>query len=232
MSTQEELRLEIDNTNLRTLLAQAGLDMAEQKTAERLMRVMFDELHHRLKNNLAIVTAIVHQSLRNAQSLEHGRHAIETRLTALGRAHDVLLQGEFASAKLSGIVTAAIAPFAEFGEEQFIIESSDRDVTAAAVLPLTLILNEFCTNATKYGALSVANGRVHIEEAADNAEGTMLLIWREENGPPATPPRRTGFGTRLIEALASQMHGRAELHYDPAGFSCEILIPVAALRPV
>ena len=205
--------------------------MAEQKTAERLMRVMFDELHHRLKNNLAIVTAIVHQSLRNAENLEHGREAIETRLTALGRAHDVLLQGEFARAKLSGIVTAAIEPLQNSAKgirRQKFGSRRDRGGGSAADAYPQRVLHQ---RHKVRGAVGDERPD-HIEETVDDVEGTMLLAWREENGPPAVPPKRTGFGTRLIEALASQMHGKAKLHYDPQGFSCEIVIPAAALQPV
>ena len=92
MASEDDLRLEIENVDLRRLLAEAGIHAAEQKVAERLQRLLLEELHHRVKNTLATVMAITSQSLRTAESLEHGKQAIESRLLALGRVHDLLLQ--------------------------------------------------------------------------------------------------------------------------------------------
>src|SRR5205814_6631063 len=94
--------LELENAGLRDLLTQAGIDAArllaqagidatENETAKRLQRLLLEELHHRVKNTLATIIAITSQSLRNAESLEKGRDAVESRLIALGRAHDLLL---------------------------------------------------------------------------------------------------------------------------------------------
>ncbi|WP_247453552.1 HWE histidine kinase domain-containing protein [Bradyrhizobium sp. CW11] len=111
MVSAKELRLHIENAKLRELLAQAGIDAAEQKVMEGLQRLLLEELHHRIKNVLATVTAIASQSLRNADSVEHGRAAIEHRLLALGRVHDLLLKTYWTSATLESIVRTAIDPF-------------------------------------------------------------------------------------------------------------------------
>jgi hypothetical protein len=97
------------------LLAQAGINATEKEAAERLQRLLLEELHHRVKNTLATVMAIASQSLRNATDLEQGREAIAHRLIALGRSHDLLLQTNWASASLPAIVSAAIEPFDTFG---------------------------------------------------------------------------------------------------------------------
>ena len=116
---------------------------------EGLQRLLLEELHHRIKNVLATVMAIASQSLRNADSVEHGREAIEHRLLALGRVHDLLLKANWTSATLSSIVQTAIEPFDKGARFSIIIP--DIDVGSAAVLPLAMILNELCTNAAKYG---------------------------------------------------------------------------------
>ena len=84
MASDDDLRLETENLDLRRLLAQAGIHAAEQKVAERLQRVLLEELHHRVKNTLATVLAITSQSLRTAASLEHGKQAIEKSSTCAG----------------------------------------------------------------------------------------------------------------------------------------------------
>ncbi|MDO8980904.1 MAG: HWE histidine kinase domain-containing protein, partial [Afipia sp.] len=88
----------------KVLLAQAGIDAKEREAADKLQKLILDELHHRIKNTLATVSAIASQSLRTATSIEHGQHAIEGRLLALGRAHDLLMQASWVSASLANIV--------------------------------------------------------------------------------------------------------------------------------
>src|SRR5712675_322327 len=83
-----------------TLLAQAGIDAKEREASDKLQKLILDELHHRIKNTLATVSAIASQSLRTATSIKHAEHAIEGRLAALGRAHDLLMQVSWANSSL------------------------------------------------------------------------------------------------------------------------------------
>src|SRR6185503_15992313 len=136
MVPEDDLRLETENLDLRRLLAQAGIHAAEQQVAERLQRLLFEELHHRVKNTLATVMAITSQSLRAADSLEHGRKAIAERLSALGRAHDLLLQTNWSSTALAAILKSAVEPFDTSGAGRFFVQSSDIQVSSSAVLPL------------------------------------------------------------------------------------------------
>ena len=230
MGTEQELRLEIENLDLRRLLTQAGIDAAEQKVFERLQRVLLEELHHRIKNTLAIVIAITSQSLRTAESLEHGREAVTARLIALGRAHDLLLQANSTSTTLGALLKNTIEPFDTSGSGRFFIKSSDIKISSAAVLPLAMILNELCTNAVKYGALSNAEGHVEINAAVDDSGSQFLLRWVEFGGPSVAKPTRRSFGTRLIEqSFVSQLQGEAKLAFEPSGVVCTLTIPVASL---
>ena len=121
MTSLKEDTLEAENSALRELLDQAGLDASrlleqagiatERDAAERLQRLLLEELHHRVKNTLTTVMAIASQSLRHATDLEQGRESISHRLIALGRAHDLLLQSNWTSASLPAIVRTAIEPF-------------------------------------------------------------------------------------------------------------------------
>jgi two-component sensor histidine kinase len=232
VSTEYELQLEVENVDLRRLLMQAGVDAAEQKGFERLQRTLLEELHHRVKNTLATVMAITSQSLRTADSLEHGRQAIEERLVALGRVHDLLLQINWTSAPLAAILKSAVEPFDTSGAGRFFVQSSDIEVSSAAVLPLAMVLNELCTNAVKYGALSNARGRVDIAATVDESGTQFRLTWVESGGPAVTPPTRRSFGTRLIEhSFVSHLKGRAHLSFEPSGVVCELAIPVASLKP-
>ena len=232
MTTEDELRLEVENLDLRRLLVQAGIDAAEQKGLEHLQRILLEELHHRVKNTLAIVMAITSQSLQTAKSLESGRQAIADRLMALGRVHDLLLQTNWTSASLASILKNAIEPFDARGAGRFFVQSSDIEVSSAAVLPLAMVLNELCTNAVKYGALSVPDGRVEITATVDDSSKQFRLRWEERGGPSVKEPTRRSFGTRLIEhSFVRQLQGEAQLTFEPSGVVCVLDIPTASLKP-
>src|ERR1700710_286188 len=103
--------LEQAGIEAKALLAQAGIEAEQRETADKLQKLILEELHHRIKNTLATVNAITTQSLRNAPSTKHAQHAIDGRLQALGRAHDLLLQALWTSTDLRKIVRTATEPF-------------------------------------------------------------------------------------------------------------------------
>ena len=236
----KEDALELENAGLRDLLTQAGVDAArllaqagidaiENEVAKRLQRLLLEELHHRLKNLLTTVIAITSQSLRTARSPEEGRLAVENRLFALGRAHDLLLQTNWTAAKLADVVHTAIGPFDRFETPRFVVRDNDFVVVSSAVLPLTLSLNELCTNAVKYGALSNETGVVEIATQADDK--ALRLTWTEKGGPAVQEPTRRGFGTRLIVRLAAELHGKFHFKYEPAGLMYQLDVPLTVLAP-
>ena len=233
--------LAAENTELRVLLAQAGLDAArllaaagitaiENEAAKRLQRLLLEELHHRVKNSLATVIAITSQSLRNADNLEAGRAAVEYRLFALGRAQDLLLKSQIAGASLTDIIQAAIEPFDGDRHSRFVVSASPVAVGAEAVLSLSMTLNELCTNAVKHGALSIESGRIEIASTLTGSPPRLTLTWTETGGPAVAEPSRHSFGTRLIRRLADELHGKVELRYEPGGFVYQLEIPLEVLN--
>ena len=108
--------------NTRSLLAKAGIDAKEREASDKLQKLILEELHHRIKNTLATVGAIASQSLRNAPSMRDAQHAIEGRLLALGRAHDLLLQVRWTGADLRKIVSGATEPFDNADRPRFSID--------------------------------------------------------------------------------------------------------------
>ncbi len=212
------------------LLAQAGIDATATESARKLQHLLLEELHHRVKNTLATVMAITSQSLRTAETLEQGRLAVESRLIALGKAHDLLLQSKWTGAKLTDLIHKAIEPFDSDDVRRFAVRETEIEVGPAAVLPLMMALNELCTNAMKYGALSNNAGQVEIVSAFDADAQRLSLTWTEHGGPPVLQPTRHSFGTRLINRLASELGGEVQLKYEPAGLVCEFSVPV--VRPL
>ena len=223
--------LEQAGIDAKALLAQAGIDAEQREDADRLQKLILEELHHRIKNTLATVSAIAAQSLRTATSIEHGQEAIESRLQALGRAHDLLLQAQWSSANLAHIIRGATEPYDSQGEGKFLIQGPDLRIASAAVIALAMTLNELCTNTTKFGALSVPAGRIGIAWTIDRKTKRLHLTWTESGGPAVQAPTRRSFGTRLIETLGRQLNGKVEIAYAPAGFAYALDVPMASLKP-
>ncbi|WP_428114066.1 sensor histidine kinase [Bradyrhizobium sp.] len=237
-STQEFLTAENDSLRLlleqagidaKVLLAQAGIDAKERETADKLQKLILEELHHRIKNTLATVSAIASQSLRTATSIEHGQHAIEGRLVALGRAHDLLLQARWANASLEHTIRGATEPYVSIGSGRISIQGPDIRITSGAVIALAMTLNELCTNTTKFGALSEPAGRIEIVWKIDETAQRLHLTWSEKNGPTVHAPSRQSFGTRLIGTLGQQLKGAVKLAYDATGFVYVLNVPMASL---
>src|ERR1039457_6818186 len=143
----DSLRLLLEQAGIdaKVLLAQAGIDAKEREAADKLQKLILEELHHRIKNTLATVSAIASQSLRNVPGAEHGQHAIEGRLVALGRAHDLLLQARWANASLEHTIRGATEPYDGEGSGRFSISGPDIKITSGAVIALAMTLNELCT---------------------------------------------------------------------------------------
>ncbi len=213
----------------KVLLTQAGIEAKEREAADKLQKLILEELHHRIKNTLATVGAIASQSLRTATSMEHGREAIEGRLGALGRAHDLLMQVSWANASLVNTVRGATEPYDSKGAGRFSIEGPDIGITSGAVIALAMTFNELCTNTTKFGALSVPAGRVEITWRVDEEDQRLRLIWTEKHGPAVEAPTRRSFGTRMMGALGQQLHGEVRLAYVPTGFMYTLSAPLSSL---
>jgi two-component sensor histidine kinase/CheY-like chemotaxis protein len=227
----DSLRLLLEQAGIdaQVLLAQAGIDAKERETADKLQKLILEELHHRIKNTLATVSAIASQSLRTATSLEHGQHAIEGRLVALGRAHDLLLLARWANADLAHTIRGATEPYDSEGSGRFSISGPDIKITSGAVIALAMTLNELCTNTTKFGALSVPAGSVDVAWKIDEATQRLKLTWSEKGGPPVHAPSRQSFGSRLMASLGQQLKGEVRLAYEPTGFIYTMDVPMVSL---
>jgi two-component sensor histidine kinase len=241
VSTQELLAAE--NVSLRLLLAQAeinaqslraqaGIDAREREASDKLQKLILEELHHRIKNTLATVSAIAFQSLRNAPSTEVAQLAIENRLHALSRAHDLLLQAQWTSADLGMIVRGATEAFDSLDAPKFSIKGPDIQITSGAVIAIAMTLNELCTNTTKFGALSMPLGHVDIAWTVNDSTMRLHLTGTEKDGPVVQPPTVRSFGTRLVETLGKQLKGVVQLTYEPSGFVYAIDVPLSSLTSV
>lgn len=197
-------------------------DVTERKRLERTQIILTSELQHRVKNILAKVQAIATLTLKSSDSLDAFAESFFGRLAALTRAQDQLLRSQWRDTTISAVLRDALAPY--LGERQAPLCTGDVRLQPEPALAFNLIVHELATNAAKYGALSVPEGRIRIEcRQGGQPTGKALFKWTERGGPPAKPPRRRGFGTRLIEGIAKQeLNGTVRFVYAPEGFECVI----------
>lgn len=224
---------EVENENdvLRELLLKAGVEANAHVAAAKLQTVLIGELHHRVKNMLAIASAIAAQSLRDASSIDAAAKTIAERMSALGVSHDLLIQESWTGAGCRTLIENAIKAFQTKGFEQFSIEGNNVAVSSGPAVALSMIIHELSTNALKYGALSVAEGRVAITWSIDAENQRFHLEWRERGGPPVVEPAKKNFGSRFIQtALPGQLKGEARLLFESTGVVCDINIPLSSLQ--
>ncbi|BAR47245.1 MULTISPECIES: GAF domain-containing protein [Methylobacterium] len=196
--------------------------------AEEWQRLLNHELSHRMNNLFSMLQAVVAQTLRGATDVDEVREVLSRRLIALGKAHDILVGGAAERAPLAAVVREGIGVL-EGASERVRVAGPEIEVGAKAALSLALMLHEMTTNAVKYGALSVPDGRVEMSWSIREGDGGPLLrlAWRERGGPPVRLPARKGFGTRLIErGLTGQVGGVLSLDYPPEGVACIVEAPL------
>lgn len=196
-------------------------------------RLMLAELGHRVKNSLSLVQAMVNQTLRGEVTVEGAREVLSARIAALGQSHAILIKERWSGATVRQVVEGTLEPHADLAApDRLTITGPAVRLGAQQMLALSMALHELGTNAAKYGALSVATGRVEVVWSTLRREdGRWLhLEWRETGGPAVRPPTRRGFGSKLIErALRDALDGEVTLAFDPAGVTCTVL---AHLTPV
>ncbi len=208
-------------------------DISERKARERHIEFLMRELAHRSKNLLAVVQAIAGQTARNSPSVEEFQRRFSQRIFAMALSHDLLLARNWKGAAMADLVRAQLAPFADETSSRISASGPDLEVKPDAVQGITLALHELATNAAKYGALSVPEGRVGIAwELGSTASGEarFRMSWRETGGPPVSPPERKGFGHAVIsQMVASSLRAQVSLDYAPQGVSWTLDAPISSV---
>lgn len=202
------------------------LDVTERKRAEAHARVVMGELVHRTNNLLTVVQSLAQQSARGAPDIDGFLHVFNERLQGLSQSTNLLIRDEWRGALLGDLIRSQVAPFA--AEQRFDLDGPPARLSTKAVQNLGLAFHELCTNALKYGALSVAEGGVSVRWQFEN--GALRITWREHGGPPVSAPRRKGFGRVVAEQIVSAALGaKVSTQFLPEGLLWEATIPASEL---
>jgi len=151
------------------------------------------------------------------------KQAIEGRIRALALVHSLFVETRWIGADLSTIAAQELAPYSTKNESRIRVDGPPVLLEPNAAQAIAVTLHELATNATKYGALSGADGRVDLQWSHD-ADGLLKLRWMESGGPAVRPPTRKGFGGRIIEQVIAQQKGKTAFEWRKEGVVCEIAV--------
>ena len=203
-------------------------DISARLLAERRSALLLGELDHRVKNILAVVSAIVSQTIKSGLEPVRLAAEIEGRIAAITKAHSLLTNSGEGIVSLKAILMTELAAY-DRGTGNVLISGPGVALTPRAGMALAMAFHELASNAAKFGALSSVGGLLTVASEAilDAAAPTLTIIWMESGGPPVTLPTRSGFGTTLIEqALIYEFDAEVSRQFLPEGLWCTITLPL------
>ena len=198
-------------------------DITEQKRREEQIVLLAREADHRTNNLLAVAQATVH--LTHADTAAGLKTAIEGRLRALANAHASLAQARWAGADLRELAMKELSPYYRNGDPRAQIDGPSLLLNPDLAQAMAMALHELATNAVKYGALSMATGRVKVEWQLQ-PDNRLHMSWTETGGPPVAQPNKEGFGTRAIRRMIEQLNGEVKFDWREAGITCQIAVGI------
>ncbi len=203
-----------------------GFDVTDRVQYEQHLRLLIDELNHRVKNTLAIVQGIARQTFKGSTVPGERRAAFEGRLAALAAAHNLLTRANWISAELGALASETLRVYGG----RCSIDGPSVLLEPKTAVTMVLALHELATNAAKYGALAGEHGQVSLHWSVDSSR--LQIVWKELGGPPVKPPTVRGFGSRMIEnALAEGLQGDVQMHWHSSGLICRISAPLPEAAP-
>ncbi|HAQ35220.1 MAG: hypothetical protein CMF74_06445 [Maricaulis sp.] len=195
-------------------------NVTARKQAERRLELMVQEMKHRIKNSLGVISAVARQTI----PAEHVT-AFAARLNAMAKAQDLVTGAYWTEIDLSEVL--AIAANEAGGAPAFVHEGPHVVLDASLATSFSLVFHELVTNAIKYGALSVPQGRITVRYRLEGDNSTLVLNWVESGGPEVRKPESSGFGSRMLGmVIAEQVGATVDMDFDPSGLRCHIVYPL------
>jgi PAS domain S-box-containing protein len=202
-------------------------DITERKEAEEKQALLVRELHHRVKNTLTTVQAIMGSTARVAQTTEEFQRAFAARIASLARTHSLLTDARWQAVSFEELLRAELEPYDDGTGKRIIMDGPPIELSSDLAVPIGMAVHELTTNAAKHGALGELGGRIELRWSLTNGED-LRWVWNEHDGPPVELPTREGFGSRLLNrVLTVQTGADVNIAYDPDGLRVTVVIPLA-----
>jgi two-component sensor histidine kinase/CheY-like chemotaxis protein len=215
-------------SELNDTLEQRVLDRTEaHKQAELQIRLLMNEVNHRSKNLLSVVTAIAQQTA--AYSPQEFMKKFSSRVQALAVNHDLLVKSQWRSIEASELINGQLAHFGDLVGKRILFDGPPIRVSSAAAQSIGMVIHELSTNTVKYGALSGDEGQINIgwEIDSSGAEPIFSICWTESNGPPIIAPTHRGFGTTVVTKMVEMsLDGETDLNYTSTGLIWRLACPL------
>jgi PAS domain S-box-containing protein len=196
-------------------------DITEQKQSQEQIATLAREVEHRGKNLLASVQAIV--NLSRSDTPRGLKDAIEGRIQALANVQSLFVDSRWVGAELSAIAARELAPYGATDQKRVRIEGPATVLEPTVAQAVAISLHELATNAAKYGALSVPQGRVDLSWWRPT-DGKLTLRWAETGGPNVQEPNQRGFGSKIIKQMIGQLRGEVRFDWNRQGLVCEMIV--------
>lgn len=209
-------------------------DGTRAHAAEERAALLLTEMQHRANNTFAAVRALAVHTARHTGRGEAFHESFAARIEALARSHELVSPAKPDGVSLNDLIWPCLKPYAGAPGRMTIMGPMVK-LPAKEAVSLGLAFHELATNAAKYGSLSVPQGSVEVRwewSVTRNAATPLIdILWREQGGPPVTPPVRRGFGSRLIEhGLRQELGGSLQLSFQPEGVTCLMRVPCSSIR--
>lgn len=217
-----------DASGVVTLLVPSGIDITARKRAVQKIQLLMGEVNHRALNLLGVVQAVARQTARDGDPLTFVTRLTE-RIGSLAASQDLLVQNEWRGVEVADLVAAQLSHYKDLIGTRVTFDGPRARLTPAAAQGIGMALHELATNAGKYGALSVDDGRVHISWRTTGVVAPMFdMRWIETGGPPVVAPTRKGFGQKVIGPMAeSSVNGSADIDYRSTGLAWTLIAPIS-----
>jgi PAS domain S-box-containing protein len=204
-------------------------DITPRRQAEEKQALLIRELHHRVKNTLSTVQAIMTTTARTAVTMEEFQAAFFGRVDALARTHALLTEDQLQSVGFLDLLQAELQPYDDGTGSRIMLQGAPVQLPSHLAVPVGMAIHELTTNAVKHGALSTSNGSLVVRWREVNDSGHKLCWdWNEHDGPPVELPTREGFGTRLLQRLPTAQTGAdVKIEFEPDGIHVFVAIPLA-----
>ena len=201
------------------------VDITERKAAEEQLKLLASEVDHRAKNMLAVIQAVV--NLTQTDTISDFKLAVNGRIAALARAHDLLSRSRWESADLRQIIEEELAPFLNGENVRVTIDGSSLPIAQPLAHCLAMVIHELTTNAVKHGAIRQPTGQIEVKWWGSLGD-RLLFRWTETGCAQVQPPTRQGFGMSIINgAIRQQLAGEVTLEWRGDGLRCEIDVPLS-----
>ena len=235
MTLQALARQAMSQIELRRAIVERDEALAVSREVERRQNLLVRELHHRVRNTLAMVQALVGATARTSGSMKEFHSAFSSRIASLAKVQTLLTEDYWQTASLREMALNELRPFQETEQTRFVLHGPPLELSADLAVPVGMALHELTTNAAKYGALSARTGRVQITWEVQEKQGrrSLHLEWAETGGPPVRVPDQEGFGSTLLRrVLPMQCKGKAQLDFLSTGIRFILDAPLVERRLV